>query len=184
MTTRRSWLDAALAAHVPADDAERAHRDRMRTLVSAPGDPFARDHYAPGHFTASAFVLSPAGDALLLILHAKLGRWLQPGGHVDPADADLLSAARREVTEETGLAALVASGSGICDLDIHLIPARPAEPSHEHFDVRFLFRAREAGATAASDARAVRWVPLTQVAAIESDASVVRAVRKILATAG
>ena len=29
----------------------------------------------------------------------------------------------------------------ICDLDIHSIPAIGAEPAHEHYDVRVLYRA-------------------------------------------
>lgn len=180
--TRRARLDAMLQAHVPSDPTEREHLTRMRALAAtASGDPFARDHYVPGHFTASAFVVAPEAGALLLILHAKLARWLQPGGHVDPEDRDLIEAARREVTEETGLRALHLAHDGIFDLDVHVIPARAAEPAHEHFDVRFLFRAPDRLVHAASDARAVRWVPLTKVAAIESDASVGRAVAKLIA---
>lgn len=179
--TRRAWLDAALQTHVASDATEREHLTRMRALAASSGDAFARDHYMPGHFTASAFVLAPEADALLLILHAKLGRWLQPGGHVDPEDRDLVSAARREVAEETGLGALDLAHDGIFDLDVHVIPARAAEPAHEHFDVRFLFRAPDRSVCAASDARAVRWVPWTEVAAIESDASVGRAVAKLIA---
>jgi 8-oxo-dGTP pyrophosphatase MutT (NUDIX family) len=60
----------------------------------------------PGHFTASAFVLHPSGEALLLILHRKLGMWLQPGGHLESSDVDHLGAARREVAEETGVSRL------------------------------------------------------------------------------
>ena len=36
-----------------------------------------------GHITASAYVLNPAKDALLLLKHKALKIWLQPGGHVD-----------------------------------------------------------------------------------------------------
>lgn len=180
--TRRARLDAMLQAHVPSDATEREHLARMRALAAtASGDPFARDHHVPGHFTASAFVVAPDTDALLLILHAKLGRWLQPGGHVDPDDHDLVAAARREVAEETGLRALDLAHDGIFDLDVHVIPARATEPAHEHFDVRFLFRAPDRGARAASDARDVRWVPFAEVATIESDASVGRAVAKLIA---
>jgi len=134
-----------------------------------------------GHFTASAFVLSPDASSLLLIHHAKLLRWLQPGGHVELGDESLLHAARRELGEEAGLddAALVEPGP--FDLDIHDIPARPGEPAHAHFDVRFLFRSPSWQHRAGSDARAARWLPLADISAELSDRSVMRAVEKLRA---
>ncbi len=179
---RRPSLRDLLAAHAPADDTEAAHRARMLALLDA-ADPFARTHFAPGHFTASAFVLSPDGDALLLILHRKLGRWLQPGGHIDPDDADVFAAARREVAEETGLTAVDVDPAWprLLDLDVHAIPPHPksGEPGHEHFDVRVLLRARTTALAAGEDVKDARWFPLDALPTIETDESVRRAVRKI-----
>jgi hypothetical protein len=31
----------------------------MQSLAAQPGDVFSRSHFIPGHFTASAFILSP-----------------------------------------------------------------------------------------------------------------------------
>lgn len=176
---RRQHLRDLLDAHVPADTTEAAHRDAMRALCDAPGDPFGRDHWAPGHFTASAFVLAPDADELLLIFHGKLHRWLQPGGHVDPDDVDILAAARREVAEETGLADVEVVGEGLFDVDVHVIPARKGDPEHRHFDARVLLRARTRAFTAGSDAKDARWVRLDAVNAHESDDSVMRAVAKL-----
>ncbi|MGC9666479.1 NUDIX hydrolase [Planosporangium sp. 12N6] len=53
------------------------------------------------HFTASAIVFDDHERALL-VHHNKLGRWLYPGGHIDP-DEDPAQAAQREVVEETGV---------------------------------------------------------------------------------
>jgi hypothetical protein len=36
-----------------------------------------------------------------VIKHNALGRWLLPGGQLEPADTGLLAAARRELAEET-----------------------------------------------------------------------------------
>jgi 8-oxo-dGTP pyrophosphatase MutT (NUDIX family) len=41
-------------------------------------------------------------DRVLLLLHPKLGRWLPPGGHVEPNELPD-DAAVREVEEETGV---------------------------------------------------------------------------------
>jgi 8-oxo-dGTP pyrophosphatase MutT (NUDIX family) len=173
---------AALLGHLPADPTEEAHRDVMlRHLQHAA--PFARDTWDPGHFTASAFVSSADGARLLLVFHGKLHRWLQPGGHVDPTDPDLLAAARREVQEETGLDDdALEPGGALLDLDVHTIPARRDDPEHLHLDVRFWLRAR-AGvhAIAGSDARAVRWVTFDEINGpeLQTDESVRRAVRTI-----
>ncbi len=142
----RASLARMLAEHPTADATEEDHRQRMLELLGAAGNPFARTHFRPGHFTASAFVISPDDSALLLILHGKLGMWLQPGGHIDADDDDVTAAARREVTEETGIWDLEAleGAAPLLDLDIHPIPANPRknEPGHEHFDFRFLLVAK------------------------------------------
>ncbi len=168
-----------LAGHVAADDLEANYVARTRALIEGPGDPFSRTQFDPGHVTASCFVLSPQRDALLLVLHGKLHRWLQPGGHVDSDDVDVVAAARREAAEEVGLTDLLQVGTGLFDVDVHKIPARATEPAHHHFDVRLLFVSSCSQAVAGSDAAAVRWVPLSEVSAETSDESVMRAVRKL-----
>lgn len=184
---RRGGLRALLTKAAAGDALEASYRARMLALVDSEGDCFSRDRFDPGHFTASAFVCSPEGGELLLILHGKLGLWLQPGGHVDPDDEDVFAAARREVAEEVGIRALDWFGAGpeIFDLDIHTIPARPGrEPAHEHFDVRVLFRARTRAFEAGSDAKDARWVSLEDIRLGQSDESVMRAVRKLQAKLG
>jgi 8-oxo-dGTP pyrophosphatase MutT (NUDIX family) len=47
-------------------------------------------------------VFSPAGDRILIVHHRRLDRWLLPGGHIEPEDAEVWDASRREVLEETG----------------------------------------------------------------------------------
>jgi 8-oxo-dGTP pyrophosphatase MutT (NUDIX family) len=153
----------------------------MMALLDSPGDPFSRAHYGPGHFTASGFVLSPDGGSVLLVLHRKLSRWLQPGGHIDPADADLFAAACREVAEETGLNHLLAEGDdgGVFDVDIHPIPARKTEPAHEHFDVRFLLRASATDITRNDETHDAEWVPLGALADRMSHPDEARVIRKL-----
>src|SRR5262245_64485460 len=98
-----------------------------------------------GHLTASAIVLDPRRQRVLLTLHKKPGRWLQLGGHCD-GDANLPGSALRECREESGIAGLAINPEPI-DLDCHRIPTRPGEPEHWHLDTRFLVRAPEGART-------------------------------------
>jgi 8-oxo-dGTP pyrophosphatase MutT (NUDIX family) len=187
--SRTQHLASLLETFAPADARELEHKRRLLQLLRETPEPFSRAQFTPGHVTASAFILDRAHAALLLILHAKLQLWLQPGGHVDATDPDVLSSALREVREETGLDDLVLARPGVLDVDVHQIPARGTQPAHEHFDVRFLFTSLGAQPVAASDARDVRWVPLADLLGrsnerapgFPSDESVLRAVRKLRA---
>lgn len=165
--------------HTPADDVEARHLGIMHRALENGADVCTRSWFDPGHFTASAFVLSPARDSLLLVHHSKLRRWLQPGGHLERHDADPIVAARREVLEETGLEALQPIGNGLLDVDVHEIPARPDEPAHLHLDLRFAFVAGHCGVAAGDGVDAVRFVEMAAIGAIGSDASVQRAVAKL-----
>lgn len=180
---RRAPLRAALTAFVPEDDRERAYHRRMLDLLDVAGDPFSRDHFVPGHFTASAFILAPDGEHLLMILHRKLGLWLQPGGHVDPEDHDIFASARREIAEETGVLdfAWFEGEPTVFDVDIHAIPPIKQDPPHEHFDVRVLVHATSPVMEAGEDVAGARWVHLDEVEGMGTDESVLRAVRKIKA---
>lgn len=180
MTSRNHGVRSLLDALRPADEREAEFIDRMRALSWAEGC-FNRNNFQPGHFTASAFVLSPDADALLLIHHRKLGRWLQPGGHIDPEDADPLAGALREVSEETGVAALGILSGGLLDADIHDIPAHKTESAHQHFDLRFLFRAEDDRLTPTTEVADARWFPLETLSLAFTDESVLRALRKIRA---
>jgi 8-oxo-dGTP pyrophosphatase MutT (NUDIX family) len=177
---------------------------RFGSFLQSHAAVFERSH-VPGHFTGSAWLVSADGEKVLLMLHRKLGRWLQPGGHAD-GDADLARVALREAQEETGVAGLRVE-TGIFDIDRHRIASRipvacpdgPASPSvfapgerssacasaleHWHYDVRYVVRAGEDERfTTNGESRALAWRPVADVADDASlDASLRRMARKWLA---
>ncbi|MFG6428647.1 NUDIX hydrolase [Roseateles sp. LYH14W] len=140
-------------------------------LLNDAGDVFARSNMR-GHITTSAIVYDPCADAVLMIHHAALDRWLQPGGHHEGAQP-LQASAAREAAEETGVAPLDIWPHGPfrdlpLDIDSHAIPERPAkgESAHVHHDYIYLFSAdsRTALRPDAAEVTAARWVPRAEFA--------------------
>lgn len=156
---------------------------RFRAFVERQPRCFERDCWDDGHVTGSAVVLDRAGTSMLMTHHAKLGRWLQLGGHAD-GDPDPLSVACREATEESGLPVLPIEDE-ILDLDIHAIPRRGEEPPHYHYDVRFLLQVERSGPLQVTrESLALRWVPIVNIEALTNEESVLRMVRKSFNRAG
>jgi len=153
-----------------------AEATRLAALQAQLVDPGGEDVFARstmrGHITASALVLSTDHSKLLLIHHRVIGRWLQPGGHVEPGQ-DLWTSACREVTEETGATAIERLALGPfgaipIDIDSHAIAANPrkGEGAHWHHDFLYLARADDSAALQAQldEVHAVRWAPLDWLA--------------------
>ena len=161
---------------------EEVIRDRIRRYVASEPRCFENDCWT-GHITGSAWVLSRDASHALLILHDKLGKWLQPGGHSD-GDPDTRAVALREAREETGMT-IELDAPGIFDIDIHEIPARGVQPAHLHLDVRFVVRADMSEPPVRNhETRDVRWVALADVERYTSEESVLRMVRKSSERAG
>ena len=176
-------LRALIGDHAATDPKEVRDRELILGHLQTPGNPFDRGRFLPGHLTGSAFVLDEGGRGLLMVHHARLGKWLQPGGHGEAGETDPFAVALREVLEETGLSSLRPHPGARqpFDLDVHAIPARPGgEPAHLHLDIRYALLAAPGQVPRASaESQAVAWVPLEEAAARTPD--LVRAVAKLRA---
>lgn len=133
---------------------------------------------AQGHVTGSAWVVNGDGSEVLLTHHRKLNCWLQLGGHAD-GDPDVLSVALNEAKEESGLLDFTPVGQGIFDIDIHPIPARPNEPEHLHYDVRYVLQANGSlEYTVSDESHDLKWVALDEVRTLTDEESMMRMVKK------
>jgi 8-oxo-dGTP pyrophosphatase MutT (NUDIX family) len=117
-----------------------------------------------------------ATEAVLIIWHERLQRWLQPGGHVEAGDPDPLGAARREVLEETGVDVSNVPAV-LAGVDVHQIPAARGEPAHWHHDLVFGFRMATSGPTVMGEARTA-WRRVDELSAVGADAALRRAVAR------
>ena len=172
----RAPLCKALQKYAESHPEQKITADKMLDFVRSTPHCFERSH-AAGHMTGSAWLLNPAGDKALLTLHHNLQRWMQTGGHAD-GDPDTLRVALKEAEEESGITGIVPISGEIFDIDIHLIPARPAksEPAHYHYDVRYLLRAPHEQYAISQESDDLAWWSAEDFAtrAAELDASVLR----------
>jgi 8-oxo-dGTP pyrophosphatase MutT (NUDIX family) len=158
---------------------EATDRERIINLLDHCSTCFSRETF-PAHFTGSALVVSWDAARVLLHHHRKLDRWLQFGGHCDGSE-DVLSVARREAFEESGIAGLTLTSDQPFDLDIHEIPALGAEPAHEHYDVRYLFAAPNgATATISRESNELRWFTLEQAQHQNLDPGLLRMIARLV----
>jgi 8-oxo-dGTP pyrophosphatase MutT (NUDIX family) len=153
-------LDLVRAWDPEGDDLAAKSRELILLMLEQTDAPFSRDQFTPGHITATSVVLHPASNEVLLIHHARLNRWLLPGGHVEPDDATLADAAAREALEETGVS--VGITLGLAGMDVHGIPpkrkdGRLVEPYHLHHDLIFAFQAASVETAVSEESRDVRW---------------------------
>ena len=126
----REIVRASVLSRSPVDERERRsnalfieHFDRLE-------HPFD-ESAASVHVTGSAIVVGERG--VILLLHKRLGRWMQPGGHIDPGEAPW-EAALREAQEETGLdVRFVSNPPPLVHVDVH-----SGATGHTHLDLRYL----------------------------------------------
>jgi len=139
---------------------------------------FHRDQL-PGHITGSTWIVNKDRTKVLLVHHAKLNRWLQPGGHAD-GEENILNVALREAEEETGVKNFTVLQNSIFDLDIHTIPVRKDFPEHQHYDIRYLIEADENDPIIVSEeSHDVKWIALSNLETYNDEPSILRLKKKI-----
>ena len=160
--------------HRARDERERDARSRFLAELAQLPRPLDRDADAV-HVTASAVVVGSRGT--VLHRHRRLGRWLQPGGHVEPGESPS-QAALRETVEETGLDVGHPQGRPrLLHLDVH-----PAG-DHVHLDLRFLLVADDRDPRPPpGESPDVRWFTWEEAETIadEALAGALRAARDVL----
>ncbi len=174
----RNYLLEKLKNYSPADAYENEMREKIISFVHQNSDCFERTLLV-GHITGSAFIVNKQRTHTLLTHHHKLNKWLQLGGHSD-GDFNTLNVALREAEEESGLKNIVPISENIFDVDVHEIPARKNEPTHFHYDIRFLFETDSSQPlTISSESKDLAWIPLNDIENFTTEESVLRMVRKI-----
>lgn len=175
----RTSLLKLLQNYHPQDREEQQAQQKMLHFVQENPRCFERS-LEHGHITASAWLLNKDGSKALLMHHAKLNLWVQPGGHCD-GDSDVLRVALKEAQEESGINAIAPVMPKIFDIDIHRIPANIREKEHDHYDVRFLLQVySDENFIQNSESKELRWVSKDEASLPTGSSSVIRMFRKWL----
>ena len=156
----RSTL-AAAPAQTPQDRFEAA---AWAALLDRIGPDLLTRECAPSHLTASAVVLGPQARSTALVLHGRIGRWVQPGGHLEPGDRSVAGAAAREAQEETGLVGRLLPVPVL--LSRHRAPCRPGVVDW-HLDVQYALLTEQTAPVVSPESRAVAWWPVDQLAGLD-----------------
>lgn len=136
-------LTEAVRAFRPWNEQEvRDREELLRRLES--GEALLTRENAAAHLTASAWVVNPRRDRVLMAWHNLYGSWAWLGGHAD-GDSDLAAVALREVREESGAERVRLLSPDIFSLEILTVDGHEKRgvyvSSHLHLNVTYLVEA-------------------------------------------
>jgi len=143
----------------------------LQELLATADDGVGTRSYLPGHLTAGGLIVDWQQQAVLLVHHRFLKKWLQPGGHLEGAEQPS-EAALRELVEEVGTIEIELNlwhllESLPLDIGSHLIPpnTEKSEPAHYHHDFLYLFDLVEPGTVnlKVDEVTDFRWAKLTDL---------------------
>lgn len=143
-------------------------------------------------FTATVFVVNDENQ-VLLVWHRKFGKWMPPGGHIDPNELPE-DAAIRECKEETGIDIELVDGTGDdvflqqpdegrmlkrpFSMLLEYIPAFPGnehrkpEEAHDHIDCIFVGKPTDMTQNMAHNAEEsddIRWFSAEDLSALPEE---------------
>lgn len=136
-------LISQIKNYTPCNEQEEVDKGLLLQLLSGGEDLTLREHLQ-AHLTASAWVVTPDREKVLMAYHNLYNSWAWLGGHAD-GDWDLARVARREAEEESGISALKQVVDGPISLEILPVFGHEKKgkyvPCHLHLNVTYLFEA-------------------------------------------
>ena len=170
-------IEKLLKKYIQMYPYEKAPKRALRFLKEG-GGVFSNNNWL-GHFTGSAWIVNPKKNKVLLTHHKILNKWIQLGGHAD-GEQNLLNVAIREAKEESGINKFSVLDEQVFDMDIHRVFGRKNEPSHLHYDVRFIFEAnpKKENIVVSSESFGVEWISIDKISKLNSEMSIERMIKK------
>ena len=155
-----------IARYEPFNEQEMRDKDVILRFLEENDDAFLRENLI-AHMTASAWVVNPKRDRVLMVYHRIYDSWSWTGGHAD-GEEDLLAVALREVTEETGVTHVRPVSKDIFSLETLTVDGHEKRgeyvPSHLHLNLTYLLEAddTEALRVCEDENKGVAWFGLDE----------------------
>ena len=132
-----------IARYEPFNEQEMRDKAVILRFLEENDNAFLRENLI-AHMTASAWVVNPKRDKVLMVYHRIYDSWSWTGGHAD-GEEDLLAVALREVTEETGVTHVRPVSKDIFSLETLTVDGHEKRgeyvPSHLHLNLTYLLEA-------------------------------------------
>ena len=173
-----------IARYRPWNEQERRDQALILAFLARNDDAFLRSN-ALAHMTASAWVVNPARDKVLMVYHKLYDSWSWTGGHAD-GETDLLSVSLREVREETGAEHLRPVSPEIYSLEVLTVDGHEKRgeyvSGHLHMNLTYLIEADEGDSLRVCEAEnsGVRWFSLEGALAASTEPWFVRRIYRKL----
>lgn len=155
-----------IARYEPFNEQEMRDKDVILRFLEENDNAFLRENLI-AHMTASAWVVNPKRDKVLMVYHRIYDSWAWTGGHAD-GEEDLLAVALREVTEETGVTHVRPVSKDIFSLETVTVEGHEKRgeyvPSHLHLNLTYLLEAddTEALRVCEDENKGVAWFGLDE----------------------
>ena len=127
----------------PYNEQEAMDKATLLKLLAGDEDLSVRDNLI-AHLTASAWVVNPERNKVLMAYHNLYNSWAWLGGHAD-GNFDLAAVAEKEAREETGIADVKLVSDDILSLEILTVDGHEKKgkyiPCHLHLNCTYLLEA-------------------------------------------
>ena len=131
--------------YCPCNEQEQRDKEVILEFLDKQPDAFLRSNLL-AHMTASAWIVNPDRDKVLMVYHKLYDSWSWTGGHAD-GERDLLKVALKEAMEETGAVHIKPVTEDIYSLEVLTVDGHEKRgeyvPSHLHLNVTYLLEADE-----------------------------------------
>ena len=153
--------------YIPYNELEERDKEVIIKCLETHPDIFYRSNPV-AHMTASAWVINPSRDKILMAYHNIYGSFSWLGGHCD-GETDCLKVALREVQEESGIQNVRALSDKILSLEALTVNGHYKKgkfvSSHLHLNVTYLIEAddKEVLHIKEDENSAVQWFDIDKV---------------------
>ncbi len=159
--------------YTPCNEQEEVDKALLLQVLSGEEDLTLRENLQ-AHLTASAWVVTPDREKVLMAFHNLYNSWAWLGGHAD-GDWDLARVARKEAEEESGISGLKQVTEGPISLEILPVFGHEKKgkyvPCHLHLNVTYLFEADPSLhlQMKPDENSGVAWIPMAELATKTSE---------------